>query len=282
MKKNILLIFSLVSVWILPSMTLSFPYCTAPLPATLLTDSVEIKEVPVVEVEEEVGEDEIFKVVEKQPEFPGGMSEMMKYLQKNIKYPAICQKQGIQGRVIVQFVVDTDGSIKDAHVLNPVNPHLDKEALRVVNSMPKWKPGMQKGKNVRVRFTIPVTFKLSTPKSTKGKVLVVKGDNELVEMLVDQMPSFPNGGEAAMRRYISRNMNYPTEAERLRKQGRVEVSFVINADGRLSHFEVSKSDPLFDAEALRLVRRMPRWEPALLNGEPVAVKHSIPITFLLK
>ena len=124
-------------------------------------DFVEITDdVPIV-VEEPEKEEEIFQVVENQPEFPGGMAELMKYLQKNIKYPTICQEQGIQGRVIVQFVVNSDGSIVDPQVVKPVNPYLDKEALRVVSNMPKWKPGEQRGKKVRVRFTLPVTFRLS-------------------------------------------------------------------------------------------------------------------------
>lgn len=117
-------------------------------------------DVPIV-VEEPEKEEEIFQVVEKQPEFPGGMAELMKYLQKNIKYPTVCQEQGIQGRVIVQFVVNSDGSIVDPQVVKPVNPYLDKEALRVVRTMPKWSPGEQRGKKVRVRFTLPVTFRLS-------------------------------------------------------------------------------------------------------------------------
>ena len=102
-----------------------------------------------------------YDIIEKAPEFPGGMVELMKFLQKNIKYPAICQKQGIQGRVAVQFVVNSDGSIVDAKVINPVNPHLDKEAVRVVNAMPKWQPGVRKDEPVRVRFTVPVTFRLA-------------------------------------------------------------------------------------------------------------------------
>ncbi len=117
-------------------------------------------DVPIV-VEEPEKEEEIFQVVEKQPEFPGGMAELMKYLQKNIKYPTVCQEQGIQGRVIVQFVVNSDGSIVDPQVAKAVNPYLDKEALRVVRTMPKWSPGEQRGKKVRVRFTLPVTFRLS-------------------------------------------------------------------------------------------------------------------------
>ena len=122
--------------------------------------AVEIKYIePVVEEEEPV-EEEIFMVVEQMPEFPGGMAELMKFLSKNIKYPTIAQENGIQGRVIVQFVVNQDGSIVDPIVMRSVDPYLDKEALRVISTMPKWKPGMQRGKAVRVKYTVPVTFRL--------------------------------------------------------------------------------------------------------------------------
>ena len=122
--------------------------------------AVEIKYIePVVEEEEPV-EEEIFMVVEQMPEFPGGMAELMKFLSKNIKYPTIAQENGIQGRVIVQFVVNQDGSIVDPVVMRSVDPYLDKEALRVISTMPKWKPGMQRGKAVRVKYTVPVTFRL--------------------------------------------------------------------------------------------------------------------------
>lgn len=122
--------------------------------------AVEIKYIePVVEEEEPV-EEEIFMVVEQMPEFPGGMAELMKFLSTNIKYPTIAQENGIQGRVIVQFVVNQDGSIVDPVVMRSVDPYLDKEALRVISTMPKWKPGMQRGKAVRVKYTVPVTFRL--------------------------------------------------------------------------------------------------------------------------
>ncbi|MGB4016743.1 energy transducer TonB [Petrimonas mucosa] len=108
---------------------------------------------------EEVNE-EIFVVVEEQPEFPGGNAAMMKFLSDNIKYPVIAQENGIQGRVITNFVVERDGSITDVQVVRGVDPSLDKEAVRVIQSMPKWKPGKQRGSAVRVRFTLPVVFRL--------------------------------------------------------------------------------------------------------------------------
>lgn len=115
---------------------------------------------PAVEEEEEESAQQIFTVVEEMPEFPGGMNELLKYLAKSIKYPVIAQENGIQGRVICAFVVNRDGSIVDAQVLRGVDPSLDKEALRVINAMPKWKPGKQRGKPVRVKYTVPVTFRL--------------------------------------------------------------------------------------------------------------------------
>lgn len=114
----------------------------------------------VVEEEEEEAAQQIFTVVEEMPEFPGGQGELLKYLGHSIRYPVIAQENGIQGRVICAFVVNRDGSIVDAEVLRGVDPSLDKEALRVINSMPKWKPGKQRGKPVRVKYTVPVVFRL--------------------------------------------------------------------------------------------------------------------------
>ena len=114
-------------------------------------------EAPVEEEEEEV----VFVVVESMPEFPGGQQALFKYLSENVKYPVIAQENGIQGRVICQFVVNKDGSIVDVEVVRSGgDPSLDKEAIRVIKSMPKWKPGKQRGKPVRVKYTVPVNFKL--------------------------------------------------------------------------------------------------------------------------
>ena len=110
--------------------------------------------------ESRAAEGEVFQVVEEMPEFPGGMQECMKWLGKNINYPAEAKEKGTQGRVIIQFVVEKDGSITEAKVARGVDPLLDAEALRVINSSPKWKPGKQGGQPVRVKYTIPVAFRL--------------------------------------------------------------------------------------------------------------------------
>lgn len=124
-------------------------------------ENVEIKDIAVAVDEDAPEEEEIFEIVEESPDFPnGGMVGLLQYLSKNIKYPTVAQETGAQGRVTVQFVVNKDGSIVDVKVLRGVDPYLDKEAVRVISTMPKWKPGKQRGKPVRCKYTVPVMFKL--------------------------------------------------------------------------------------------------------------------------
>ncbi len=116
--------------------------------------------VPVEVEEEEVQEQEIFQIVEEMPSFPGGEAKLMEYVAKNIKYPQIARETGIQGRVFVGFVVEPDGSISNVKLLRGIGGGCDEEAMRVIKSLPKWKPGKQRGKAVRVSYQIPVFFKL--------------------------------------------------------------------------------------------------------------------------
>ncbi|MFP4288792.1 MAG: energy transducer TonB [Bacteroidota bacterium] len=116
---------------------------------------------PVVVEEEEVEEEEIFTIVEDQPTFPGGDAALMKFLQENLKYPTMAREAGIQGTVFVTFVVETDGNITDVRILRGVGGGLDEEAIRVVQSMPPWTPGRQRGQAVRVQFNLPIRFVLN-------------------------------------------------------------------------------------------------------------------------
>lgn len=113
-----------------------------------------------VKEEKEEEEAQVFFIVEEMPEFPGGEAALRRFIANAIKYPQIAQENGIQGRVYIQFVVDRDGSVTQASVARGVDSSLDKEALRVVNSLPKWKPGMQRGKPVKVSYTVPINFQL--------------------------------------------------------------------------------------------------------------------------
>jgi protein TonB len=123
-------------------------------------DAVEIKQVIIEEEEEEEEIEEVFMVVEEMPEFPGGMQKLMKYFSDNVRYPVVAAENGIQGRVICQFTVWKDGTIRDIVVVRGVDKALDREAVRLIENMPNWKPGKQRGKAVSCKYTVPVSFRL--------------------------------------------------------------------------------------------------------------------------
>ena len=150
------------------------------------------KEEPKGEPQEKV----IFQVVEEMPQFPGGMGEAMKFLAKNMKYPVAAQQAKIEGRVIVQFVIERDGSVSDVKVMRGVSPELDAEAIRVVSMMPKWIPGKQRGKAVAVKYTMPIMFRLQTPEPKKeeasqtllfGQAINLKVDKDANQAEVDMV-----------------------------------------------------------------------------------------------
>ena len=253
-------------------------------------DNLVIVLIPVVSSPHEA-DPNVFEVVEKMPEFPnGGMPGLMKYLSDNIRYPEAAKVAGIQGRVTVVFVVDKDGSVTNVETLRGVDAELDKEAIRVISAMPKWIPGMQKGKAVKVRYTVPVMFRLPN-KPVEGKVneIVVKGvakpsDNVTGDVYeaVEQMPEFP-GGMAGLMQYITKNLRYPEEAKAKGIQGRVTVRVVVNTEGKVTNAEVLRSaDPVLDAEALRVASSLPDWKPGMKDGKPVNVRFIFPVNFSLQ
>ena len=177
----------------------------------------EEKKQPVAKEEVKQTEEEvIFQVVEQMPEFPGGMSEAMKFLAKNIKYPVAAQQAKIEGRVIVQFVVGKDGSISDVHTVRSVSPELDAEAIRVVSMMPKWNPGKQRGKAVPVSYTMPIMFRLQSPApkaveaETAGYLSVdLKVDEEADPGNVDMVKKILRSKYAGVVRFIVKGDKSP-------------------------------------------------------------------------
>mgnify|MGYP000314598715 FL=1 len=267
------------------------------------TKGKEITETQIKSVPDSV----VFQVVEEMPDFPGGMKALMDYLSKNVKYPAEAHAIGAQGRVIVSFTVKKDGSIADTKVERSVNPYLDKEAMRVIAAMPKWQPGKQRGEAVNVRFTVPVAFRLSDPPTPKAEeikqsdldeVVVVrygpqedstpgavgvKGENvDQAFTVVETMPKFP-GGQGGLMHYLAKSIKYPVIAQKNKEQGRVIIQMIIGVNGNLSNVKVLRSvSPSLDAEAIRVVGNMPKWEPGMQKGQAVPVKYTLPITFRLQ
>ena len=220
---------------------------------------------------------EVFKVVEKMPEYPNGSTELLKFLAQNIRYPEMAKKENIQGMVVVQFIIGKDGTIIDPHVVHGIGGGANEEALRVVKMMPKWKPGIQRGQAVNVQFNLPIRFML------EGGVTEKKAEaSKEVFKVVEQMPAYPEG-QGALLKYLAANINYPTVAKENGIEGMVVIQYIIEKDGSISNAKVVKGiGSGCDEEALRVVNAMPNWVAGKQRGQAVAVQFNLPIRFKLE
>lgn len=219
--------------------------------------------------------DKIHEALEDMPEFDGGQTLMMEWLSKNIIYPEQAIIDGIEGRVIVRFVVEKDGSVSTPMILKGVCETLDNEAKRVVLSMPKWKSGTLQGVPMRCYVTLPITFKLRTDTP-------VQSVEDKIETEYDQIAEF-EGGKYGIMRYLSSNLEYPMEALDHGVYGRVWVGFVVEKDGSLSNVSVEKDfNKWLDKEAVRAVSAMPKWSPAMKDNQPVRTYYRLPIDFSIR
>ena len=225
-------------------------------------------------------EDQIFQICEVPPQFPGGVVEWMKFLSANMKYPAEAKEKKQEGRVIVQFIVEKDGSITNAKVVRGVSPLLDQEALRVVGIMPKWNPATQRGQAVRVQYTLPVMFSLNGKIDEMQQHQVNMKPNEKgIYNLVEEPASFP-GGMANCLKFLSENVKYPEDCKKEGIQGRVIAQFIIDKDGSVKDVKIVRGvHPSLDKEAIRVIEAMPKWTPGKVKGEPVKCQYTLPIAF---
>ena len=210
-----------------------------------------------------------FGTIQVPPEFPGGQSELMRFLKDNTHYPVEAVENREEGRVVVQFWIEADGKINDIQIFRSISPSLDAEAVRVVQSMPRWTPGSQRGQNVRVRVSLPITFTLPEIE-----------EEIVVFYIVEQMPEFP-GGHQALHRWLIENIHYPVIGTPT-IQGRVIVQFTVLKTGEITDIAVVRgADPILNREAIRIVELMPRWIPGEQRGQKVNVRFTLPIHFSL-
>lgn len=222
-------------------------------------------------------ETKIYETVEQKAEFPRGMAAMYEWIEQHLQYPKEALKKGIEGRVFVRFIVRKEGSITDTKVIRSLDPLCDAEALRLVGTMPKWKPGRMTGIAVDSYYVLPIQFKLPANEAKNTSV----ADEDSIYMAVDQVGQFP-GGHTVMLNWLAKNLKYPKEARKKKIEGRVFVRFVVRKDGRLTDAKIIRSlDPLCDAEVLRIIGLMPKWEPALKDGKPVNFHMTLPVQFKL-
>jgi TonB family protein len=236
----------------------------------------------------------VYDYVEDDPQYPGGMEVMNEYIANSIQYPDEALKKREQGIVYVKFVVGADGVVKNVGVRKGVSTALDNEAERVVSGMPKWIPGEQNGEKVAVNFTVPIRFIL--PKDSIRPVpdeiiyeIVDDGALEVPEPIPgEQVYDFVEedakytGGESRMAEFIQNNVEYPDEAIKNGEQGIVYVKFIIEKDGSITNVGIRKGVyESLNAEAIRVVKKMPNWIPAKQKGEPVRINYTLPIHFRL-
>lgn len=225
-------------------------------------------------------EGEVFFIVEEMPKFSYDTLENLKafrkYVADNLTYPEEAAEKGIEGDVFVQFIVNKKGQVVNAVIMRSLDPLLDEEVLRVINSSPKWTPGKQRGHKVNVAYTMPVKFKLSETEK-KGKIT---GE---IFYIVEEMPDFQGKGLDSFRDWVMENLNYPEKAAEQGIEGTVYIQFVVNKDGNISNTKIMRSvDPLLDAEAIRVVKSSPEWTPGKQKGHEVNVAFTFPIKFVLQ
>ncbi len=232
-------------------------------------DGVDLNSNDNVTLSAQESDPDVFTVVEEMPEYVGGMDAMITYLSSSVNYPKEAKENDVQGKVIVNFIVDTDGSVTDANIKRGIGSGCDEEALRVVSSMPNWIPGKQRGEAVKVSYNLPINFKLDEK-------------DEDIFQVVEVMPTFP-GGQDAMMKYLGENIKYPQEAKINKVQGRVFVSFVVEKDGSVNDVKLLRGiGSGCDEESIRVIRAMPNWIPGTQKGEAVRVQYNLPIKFALQ
>ena len=275
---------SATALYLLPATAIALSLFASPQEATG-TESTQPETVAIDKISKNVEindtiEGQIYQVVEKQPEFPGGMTALMKYLRDNIRYPDEARKQNKQGRCFVSFVVETDGSISDITIKKSAGDEaLDKEAMRVVSTMPKWKPGTQGGETVRVQFTLPISYFLTT--TTENPAQAPEGENKgLIYNVVENMPEYPGGIEAVMKYLGKENKDLATTGI---KESRAIVTMVIEPDGSVNLVSVNaKNKKNIDKDAIRKLYSMPKWKPGTQGGKAVRTKITLPIDFSIE
>ena len=239
----------------------------------------------------ETEDDQPFLIAETMPLFPmqeggnpgyGDLNTFRAWVQKNIKYPAEAFRNGEQGRVVLSFVVEKDGSVSNIQILQTPGKAFSEETRRVVAASPKWKPGEQRGEKVRVRYTLPVDFRI-TATAQDTKTSENKGSGEEPFLVVDTPPQFNGGDIGEFRRWVQMNVKYPAEALGKKIYWKVLVTFVIEKDGSVGNAEIFKSpDKSLADEVLRVIGKSPKWTPGKQRGEAVRVKFGMPVDFAVQ
>jgi len=231
----------------------------------------------------------VLTIAEQMPEYPGGLDSLMKEVAAKVVYPAACIDSGIQGKVYVRFVVNEDGSISDLEAVKGPHPLLKAAAIEAVKNIGRFKPGMDKGKPVKVYYNLPVSFKIKlkvtmpeAPPLSDSSGQIPPKEHAGIYNNPEVPPHFP-GDEAALLHFLNKNIQYPQMERDNGIDGKVLTSFVINEDGSISNIKVVKPvSPGLDAEAVRVIKLLPKFSPGMEHGKPVKTYFTLPTVFKLQ
>jgi len=217
-------------------------------------------------VEEAFFEEKVFAAVEQMPVFKGGEKAMFEFIKANLKHPPLAVENGIEGRVVIKFVITKEGKITNTKIIRGIDTLCDREALRVVNSMPDWVPGKQNNWAVPVYFTLPILFKL--PKDD------YEGVKDTIYQTVDEKAIFP--GPGSISDFLNENYD---DLEDIEYKGTIKVTFVVEKDGSLSNLRTIRSiDPRFDNIFVKAIKSMPKWIPGKKDGITVRSRQELSVS----
>lgn len=227
-----------------------------------------------------------YQLVEVKPTFDGGdIQAFVRFVYSQFDYPEEARKEKIQGRVIVTFIVETDGSVSNVNVIKGVHPLLDAEAKRVISDSPKWTPGAIEGKPVRVSLSVPFIFKIQAEEEEPKEE--VTGD-AIPYKIVEKKPTFKGGDANEFSRWVNSRLIIPESVREKIKRGayewRVILQFTIETDGRVTDVKILKSsgEPEIDFEALKVVSSSPKWNPGFQGDRPVKVTYTFPVIMSIR
>jgi len=228
-----------------------------------------------------------FVNVDESPEFDNGLTSFSAFLGRNIYYPETEQENNIQGKVLTTFIVEKDGTLSHIHISSTPSVGLAEESLRVLRLSPKWNPGTNGGKPVRVKYTMPINFtlgqqdRLALKEIKEGNATYVNAPSGKAYVHLEQSPEFP-GGPAQFTKFLEKYISYP-EIDRMNNtMGKVFISFIVESDGSLTNIEsIRAPSKSLAKEGIRVLKLSPKWKAGMQDGKPVRVQYTVPINFTL-
>ncbi len=235
--------------------------------------------------------DKVFENPDVVPMYTGGTAEMHRFIGNTLKYPDDARERNAQGLVVYTFVVEKDGTLSNFNIIHRADSLLNREALRILEAMPPWRPARHNGEIVRSETYVPMYFRLNQNAMAAGKAVQGTRDyskkdpvvleSNTIYTIVDKMPQYTYG-ESGLSAFIAHNIRYPREARQEGIEGRILCSFIVSSDGSISNIEVVEgSNKSLNEEAVRVLGLMPKWIPGENNGEKVHVKCLLPIDFVI-